>query len=183
MAQSSRRPGRHSGSRGGEDRRDGVSDSEATESLTPDGEALARGDLADPPVDVVDQVDDQTAEELTETGDDDETADEEQLDDATEEAREAASSVPKPVRRNQTVAPVRKTKPTPKRDDAPAKRKRTTPVAFTKQSVGELKKVVWPSASTVRQYFLVVLVFVLFIMGIVAGLDALFGWLLLKALG
>ena len=42
---------------------------------------------------------------------------------------------------------------------------------------------VWPSGATTRQYFFVVLVFVLFIMLIVAGLDALFGWLLLLWLG
>ena len=51
--------------------------------------------------------------------------------------------------------------------------------AYLEQAIGELKKVVWPTAATTRQYFVVVLVFVLFIMAFVAGLDALFGWLLL----
>ena len=79
---------------------------------------------------------------------------------------------------------LRKARPTPKREDAHAPaRKRTTPVQFVRQSVGELRKVVWPSGATTRQYFFVVLVFVLFIMLIVAGLDALFGWLLLLWLG
>ena len=41
------------------------------------------------------------------------------------------------------------------------------------------KKVVWPTRATLGQYFLVVLVFVTFIMFFVAGLDALFGWLML----
>ncbi len=87
---------------------------------------------------------------------------------------------PKPVKRNQTVAPVKKTKPTRKQSEATrTEHKRTTPVQFTKQAIGELKKVVWPTASTTRQYFIVVLIFVLFIMAFIAGLDAFFGWLLL----
>lgn len=87
---------------------------------------------------------------------------------------------PKPVKRNQTVAPVKKAKPTRKQSEATrTEHKRTTPVQFTKQAIGELKKVVWPTASTTRQYFIVVLIFVLFIMAFIAGLDAFFGWLLL----
>lgn len=161
--------------------------------LTPDGLELADEDLADPPAEVEVAADETEAEELLDADDtvdatpdkadprDVEIADEDQLDEATEQARAAKSSKPKPIKRNQTVAPVRKTKPTPKRDDASKTvvRKRTTPVDFVQQSVGELKKVVWPSAATTQQYFFVVLVFVLFIMFFVAGLDALFGWLLL----
>ena len=37
--------------------------------------------------------------------------------------------------------------------------------------MGELKKVVWPTGEQTGQYFVVVLVFVLFIMAVVAGLD------------
>lgn len=89
------------------------------------------------------------------------------------------------VKRNRIAAPVRKAKPTPK---AKAKKhqeevKRTSPVLFVRQSIGELKQVKWSSAQMVRQYFAVVLVFVLFVMTFVAGLDWLFGWLLMKALG
>lgn len=168
---------------------------DATDALTPDGADLAREDLADPPADVEIAADETEAEELESPVTDDRTPDEAdpedvviddevQLDEATRGAREASSSQPRAVKRNQTVAPVRKAKPTPKRDQAAAPvRKRTTPVEFTKQSVGELKKVVWPTADTLRQYFVVVLAFVLFIMFFVAGLDALFGWLLLKWLG
>ncbi|NLA28921.1 MAG: preprotein translocase subunit SecE [Propionibacterium sp.] len=75
---------------------------------------------------------------------------------------------------------MKKTKPTRKQSEATrTEHKRTTPVQFTKQAIGELKKVVWPTASTTRQYFIVVLIFVLFIMAFIAGLDAFFGWLLL----
>lgn len=109
--------------------------------------------------------------------------DEADEDDAESEAEEDTKTTV--VRRNRLAAPVRKAKPTPK---AKAKKhkeevKRTSPALFVRQSVGELKQVRWPSAQVVRQYFAVVLVFVLFIMTFVAGLDWLFGWLLMKALG
>lgn len=89
-------------------------------------------------------------------------------------------------KRRRTVAPVKKSKATPKQKDVNAKKhekKRTTPAMFVRQSVAELKQVKWPNASTVQQYFWVVLVFVLFIMFLVAGLDWLFGLLMLKTLG
>lgn len=166
---------------------------ETSDEFAPDGADLGRDDLADPPGEVEVAPDETEAEELddplidTETPDkadpeDMEVADDEQLDEATAVARVAKSS--RPVKRNQTVAPVKKAKPTPKRDDAKlVVKQRTTPAMFTRQSAGELKKVVWPTATMLRQYFVVVLIFVLFIMFFVAGLDALFGWLLLKWLG
>lgn len=60
---------------------------------------------------------------------------------------------------------------------------RVGPVAFVGESAAELKKVVWPTGTEVRQYFVVVLVFVLFIMAIVMGLDLLYGWAILKVFG
>lgn len=61
--------------------------------------------------------------------------------------------------------------PTSKRDQ-PAKREpRTTPVRFIRQSVGELRKVVYPTGEQLIKYFVVVLVFVLFIIGYVSLLD------------
>jgi preprotein translocase subunit SecE len=68
------------------------------------------------------------------------------------------------------AAPVPKGTPTAKRDAAPTE-KRTTPVAFVKQSVGELRKVVYPSGQQLGNYFVVVLVFVLFIIALVSLLD------------
>lgn len=101
-----------------------------------------------------------------------------------DKSADAAAKAPKskPIKRNQTVAPVKKAKVTPKQSQAKKSRenKRATPVQFTKQAVAELAKVVWPTANASRQYFVVVLVFVLFIMAFVAGLDALFAWGLLK---
>ncbi|NNG18035.1 preprotein translocase subunit SecE [Naumannella sp. ID2617S] len=60
---------------------------------------------------------------------------------------------------------------------------RTTPAAFVRESTTELRKVVWPTGTQVQQYFVVVLVFVLFIIAFVSLLDLGFGWLVLKAFG
>ena len=68
------------------------------------------------------------------------------------------------------AAAVPKGTPTAKRD-AVAAEKRTTPVAFVKQSVGELRKVVYPTGQQLGNYFVVVLVFVLFIIALVSLLD------------
>jgi len=61
--------------------------------------------------------------------------------------------------------------------------KRATPVQFVREVVAELRKVVWPTWDQLRQYFVVVLVFVLIMIGIVFGLDLGFGAAILKWLG
>jgi preprotein translocase subunit SecE len=63
-----------------------------------------------------------------------------------------------------------KSAPTTKRDQ-PVKRERTTPLKFVKQSVGELRKVVYPTGEQLIKYFVVVLVFVLFVIAYVSLLD------------
>jgi preprotein translocase subunit SecE len=55
---------------------------------------------------------------------------------------------------------------------------RTSPVLFYRQVVAELRKVVYPSQQQLITYFFVVMVFVLFMMGLVAGLDLAFGKLI-----
>jgi len=106
-------------------------------------------------------------------------------DQAQEVARAAASS--RPVRKS-----LPEESPATKKDHATPKqraggsvraRKRTTPVSFVRESAGELRKVVWPTASQLRQYFIVVLVFVLLVIAYVSALDLLFGWGLLKIFG
>ena len=67
-----------------------------------------------------------------------------------------------------------KSTPTAKRDQ-PDKRERTTPVKFVRQSVGELRKVVYPTGQQLINYFVVVLVFVLFVIAYVSLLDLGFG--------
>jgi len=61
--------------------------------------------------------------------------------------------------------------------------KRATPAQFVREVAGELKKVVWPTWDQLRQYFLVVLVFVLIMIAIVFFLDLGFGAAILKWLG
>lgn len=175
--------------------------SDSDESATPlgddlPGEELANPVLADPePFEIA--ADETEAEELDDASeatnaDGDEIDDIAQLEDAEEDAREADSSEPKsladrvagnrPARRGAQVA--KKDAPTARRKGVPTKAdKRTTPVQFAGESVEELKKVVWPTAIQVRQYFIVVLVFVLFVIAYVVGLDTGFGTLLLKLLG
>jgi preprotein translocase subunit SecE len=69
-------------------------------------------------------------------------------------------------------APARtpKTAATAKRDQ-PVKRERTTPLKFIRQSIGELRKVVYPTSQQLINYFIVVLVFVLFVIAYVSLLD------------
>ncbi len=68
---------------------------------------------------------------------------------------------------------------TRKRDEKPQV-ERTTPITFVRQSVGELRKVVYPTGQQLINYFIVVLVFVLFIIGLVSLLDLGFGWAIFK---
>ena|GEM_PF-2167712 len=103
---------------------------------------------------------------------------------AEAESADQADHPARPVHRELTQAPVKKNRPTNKQSaSAKAEPKRTTPALFARQSVGELRKVVWPSGDTTGQYFVIVLVFVVIIMGIVFGLDQFFGWIMIKWLG
>ncbi len=143
------------------------------------GEDLAH-DLPDPgPYQVA--ADEDEAEELDpETGDEDP----EQLIEAEEVAIAAKSTTP--VRRPRSAkAPVKKDAPTRSRKEATTlvTEQRTGPVTFVRQSISELRKVVWPTGAQLSQYFVVVLIFVVFMIALVSALDFVFGWLLLKALG
>ncbi|MFD0773767.1 preprotein translocase subunit SecE [Streptomonospora algeriensis] len=53
--------------------------------------------------------------------------------------------------------------------------RRTGPVTFTKQVVGELRKVRWPTRRELITYTIVVIVFVLIMVGYVSLLDFGFG--------
>jgi preprotein translocase subunit SecE len=55
------------------------------------------------------------------------------------------------------------------RDDR--RTERTSPILFYRQVVAELRKVVWPTQEQLVTYFVVVMVFVVFMMGLIAGLD------------
>ena len=64
------------------------------------------------------------------------------------------------------------------RDEAP---RRTSPALFLRQVVAELRKVNWPTREQVTTYFLVVMIFVLFMMALVALMDLGFGKLVFWA--
>nr|WP_156609033.1 preprotein translocase subunit SecE [Auraticoccus cholistanensis] len=90
----------------------------------------------------------------------------------------------RPVRRQAETGDEagRKGRATRRRSEAEAAQdtSRTGPVTFVNESVGELRKVVWPTAEQMRTYFVVVLVFVVFMIAVVSLLDLLFGWALLQ---
>lgn len=69
----------------------------------------------------------------------------------------------------------KKERPTPRRSAGGEQAKRTTPVGFVRGSVGELRKVVYPTRQQLGNYFVVVLVFVALVIAIVSALDYGFG--------
>lgn len=73
----------------------------------------------------------------------------------------------------------KKDRPTPRQSTA-GQPKRTTPAAFVRGSVGELRKVVYPTRSQLSNYFVVVLIFVMLVIAIVTALDYGFGAVILK---
>ena len=97
-----------------------------------------------------------------------------------EPAGVGAAAAGRPRRRHAGDPRTPKGTPTSKRDQ-PAKREpRTTPAKFVRQSVGELRKVVYPTGEQLIKYFVVVLVFVLFIIAYVSLLDLGFGAAIFK---
>ena len=54
------------------------------------------------------------------------------------------------------------------------------PIKFVRQSIGELRKVVYPTGQQLINYFVVVLVFVLFVIAYVSLLDLGLGWAIFK---
>lgn len=104
-------------------------------------------------------------------------------DRADEPALVGASASRRPVRRESSEASTEKKGRSTRRreaDEADGAAPRTGPVTFVNESVGELRKVVWPTSEMMRTYFVVVLVFVLFMITVVSLLDLLFGWALLQ---
>jgi preprotein translocase subunit SecE len=160
------------------DAADGSVDREVEEDRYPTGAELAasgydtagRRDVAD-----LDHA--RTDEEHTEDDhlrDDDRTE-----DDALEPV--AAGAVGRTVKpsRERRPAPKRKGAATPARD-RPEKGHRTGPVTFVQESVGELRKVVYPTGHQLLNYFVVVLVFVLFVIAYVTLLDLGMGWAIFR---
>jgi preprotein translocase subunit SecE len=57
------------------------------------------------------------------------------------------------------------------------------PVRFAKESISEMRKVLWPSRHELVTYSIVVIVFVVIMVSIVAGLDIGFAKLVLQVFG
>lgn len=60
-------------------------------------------------------------------------------------------------------------------DQRPITRERTGPGEYMREVRGELRKVAWPGRAEVVNYTLVVIVATAFLMGIVFGMDFVFG--------
>ncbi|HIT74988.1 MAG TPA: preprotein translocase subunit SecE [Candidatus Avipropionibacterium avicola] len=102
---------------------------------------------------------------------------------ATKDRRPATKTKAK-ANRDKDTARGTKGRATPKRPSSKAlEEERTGPVQFVKESVGELRKVVYPTSSQLGTYFVVVLIFVLFIIGFTSGIDLGFGKLILLVFG
>ena len=147
---------------------------EANEDLP--GELLAE-DLVEPEPYLV-TADEAEAEELDAATSLDDPS---QLDQATSVAAVARSS--RPQRR--AVQPAAKDAETPRnrRRAVAGTPARTTPAAVVHEAAEALRQVVWPTATQVRQYYWVVLAFVVAIIVFVGSLDLAFGWALLKLFG
>jgi len=145
------------------------------------GDDVADGDKVDPadepdaeatPADAEGGVEPTNAELADQIG---EAEDDESEDSSTERELVTAGSAARSAREasesGSSAGQAKKGKATPKqRHDAPAQ-KRTGPITFIRQSIDELRKVVYPTGSQLGNYFVVVLIFVLFIIAYVSLLD------------
>jgi preprotein translocase subunit SecE len=110
---------------------------------------------------------------------DDETSDEDTTDgggDGEERELVPAGRASRAARGSETEAAgdrgrTKKDKATPKQKRDAVEHQRTGPVTLVKQSVAELRKVVYPTGPQLANYFVVVLIFVLFIIAYVSLLD------------
>lgn len=134
---------------------------------------MADGDKVDPadepdaeatPADAADETEDAAAEPSNEEL---EVGDERELVTAGSAARSAKKSAESGSAGEQA----KKGKATPKQRHGAPEQKRTGPITFIRQSIDELRKVVYPTGSQLGNYFVVVLIFVLFIIAYVSLLD------------
>ena len=65
----------------------------------------------------------------------------------------------------------------------PARRGRTSPALFFRQSVGELRKVIWPTRRELSTYTTVALVFIVVMIAIVTSVDYGFTKLVIAIFG
>jgi len=65
----------------------------------------------------------------------------------------------------------------------PSKGRGGAPTRYVRESVSEMRKVLWPSRNELVTYSIVVIVFVVIMVAIVAGLDFGFAKLVLEVFG
>lgn len=93
------------------------------------------------------------------------------------EDKSTTNSASRPSGKRQVSGP-----PVATRDSRPARRAddveklgTRNPATFVKQVVAELRKVIWPTAKQMVTYTIVVLLFLIFMVALVWGVDALAG--------
>ena len=136
---------------------------------------MADGDKVDPadepdteatPADAADEAD--LGEQIDETS---ETEDDGSTERELVTAGSAARSAKTISESGSASGRAKKGKATPKQRPGAPEHKRTGPITFVRQSIDELRKVVYPTGSQLGNYFVVVLIFVLFIIAYVSLLD------------
>ena len=142
--------------------------------LAESDDALDESELVDEDSDESEPVDD--FDEIVRDAGAAESDDADDADDAKvlEPAGVAATATGSTAAGQRPLARTPKAVATAKRDQL-AKPERTTPIKFVRQSIGELRKVVYPTGQQLVNYFIVVLVFVLFVIAYVSLLDLGFG--------
>lgn len=145
---------------------------------------------ATPEDDDSDEDDDDPEDEDDDSEDEDDDLDDDDLDDDDDEpapkavAKKSSSRTATSTTSDRSSGREKKTKATPKRPSSAAQEPESTgPIQFVKESVAELRKVVYPTSSQLGTYFVVVLVFVLFVIGFTSGIDLGLGKLVLMVFG
>jgi len=87
---------------------------------------------------------------------------------------------PSPAGKTSSAKTEKKGRATAKRDAGATNPHRTGPVTFVKESIAELRKVVYPTGPQLMNYFIVVLIFVLFVIAYVSLLDLGLGALVFR---
>jgi preprotein translocase subunit SecE len=145
--------------------------------------SLRKQDAADGAARTVPDPDDETPDEVDDADEDADQADSErELVGATAGSARAAARRSAGVRAGSTAS---KGAATRTRTSATTEKLSIWArlLRFFREVVGELRKTIWPARNQMVTYTIVVIVFVVFMVALVAGLDLLFSWGVLKIFG
>lgn len=171
-----------SGGAGGADRPADEEIAEAVDSAADDlqGPDLTKPDLTKEPAGVTDDPDAAAAAEAVEEAEDEDAEDAEAAEarPVTASARATAGSARAAARRSGVRSGVTERKSAPTRSREAATTQKVGLLSkfgrFVREVVSELRKTIWPARSEMVTYTIVVIVFVVFMIALVAGLDLLF---------